>query len=50
MTAQKYSGPSLAAIIALQALTAGCTVNALAAYGEEAAWRGYLLDRLRDDL
>jgi membrane protease YdiL (CAAX protease family) len=32
----------------VQALIAGCTINAIFAFGEELGWRGYLLQSLRD--
>jgi len=32
----------------IQGLTAGITINALAAFGEETGWRGFLLKNLRD--
>lgn len=35
-------------IILLQGLLAGATVNALAAFGEELGWRGFLLDAFRE--
>ncbi|MCL2152792.1 MAG: CPBP family intramembrane metalloprotease [Oscillospiraceae bacterium] len=35
-------------VTVVQALIAGCTINALFAFGEELGWRGYLLRELQD--
>ncbi len=40
------SGPWIIAALLMAGVAAGLTVNAVAAFGEEAGWRGYLLVRL----
>ncbi|MBD3670164.1 MAG: CPBP family intramembrane metalloprotease [Gammaproteobacteria bacterium] len=39
--------PLMAAMVVLQGIIAGTTINALAAFGEEMGWRGLLYTRLR---
>ena len=51
LTAEQLSRfpPGVFLLIQLvQALIAGCTINAVFAFGEELGWRGYLLKSLRD--
>lgn len=42
---QAYSPFTLMSLIVLSAFVAGCTINAVFAFGEELGWRGYLLHR-----
>ena len=45
----RFPRPVLVAIMVLQALGAGVTINAVAAFGEEAGWRGLLWRELDGD-
>jgi membrane protease YdiL (CAAX protease family) len=45
----QFPRPVLVLVLLLQALGAGLSLNAVAAFGEEAGWRGLMLRELRGD-